>query len=212
MPDGGHGRQQQRGDADEEHPAPAAVMDQRTHHAAVEFREEILGVFGWPRCSWLSLGGVPSVSFEYFFAPAQDADRGPRRDDEGDQQRPEHRRARTDRDRPHVGPHQAADEGHRQHRGDHREGGEDGGIADFTDGLDRDGGPVAALVLRQVEMPDDVFHHHDGVIHQDADAEDQREERDAVEGETIEIENQQGERQRGRNGDRDDADSRASRA
>ena len=43
------------------------------------------------------------------------------------------------------------------------------------------------MVTRQVEMSDDVFHHHDGVIDEDADAEDQREKGDAIERETIQV-------------------------
>ena len=86
------------------------------------------------------------------------------------------------------------------------------GIADFAHRFDGDGGPVAALVLRQMKMPDDVFHHHDGVIHQDADGEDQREERDAVQREAVEVEDQQRERQRGRDGDGRRCPIRASRA
>jgi hypothetical protein len=137
--------------------------------------------------------------------PTKNANRSPWRDDERDEQRPKHRRAGTNRDRPHVRPHEAAHEGHRQHGGDHGEGGEDGGIADFAHGFHGDGRPVAAFVLRQMEVPDDVFDHHDGVIHEDADAEDEREERDAVQREAVEVKNEQRERQRGRNGDRDDA-------
>ena len=38
------------------------------------------------------------------------------------------------------------------------------------------------VVLGQLEMAVDVLHHHDRVVHQDADAEDQGEQRDAVEG------------------------------
>ena len=74
-----------------------------------------------------------------FFAPAQDSDRSPRRDDERDRQRPAHRRACADRDRPHVWPHQSADERHRQHRRDDGEGGENGRVADFAHRFDRDG-------------------------------------------------------------------------
>ena len=40
--------------------------------------------------------------------------------------------------RAHVGAHQPADERHRQHRGDDREGGKDGWIADFVHGFDGD--------------------------------------------------------------------------
>ena len=59
--------------------------------------------------------------------------REPRRDDEGDRQRQQHAHARVDRDRAHVRPHQAGDEGHRQQRGDHRQRREDGRAADFVD-------------------------------------------------------------------------------
>ncbi len=137
-------------------------------------------------------------------APFQNPNRRPRRHDERDGQREEHRRAGANGNRPHVGAHQPADKRHRQHCRDHGEGGEDGGIADFVHGLDGDGGPRAAFVLRQVEMADDVFHHHDGVVHQDADGEDQREERDAVERVAVEIEDQQRQRQRAGNGDAND--------
>ena len=54
-------------------------------------------------------------------------------------------------------------------------------------------------------MADDIFHHHDRVIDQDADGKDEREKRDAIEGETEKIKNQQGKRERGRNGERDDS-------
>jgi hypothetical protein len=61
-------------------------------------------------------------------------------------------------------------------------------IAHLAHRLDRDLRPVAAPVLRQVKVPDDVLHHHDRVIHQDADAEDQREQRDAVQRESVQVE------------------------
>ena len=54
-------------------------------------------------------------------------------------------------------------------------------------------------------MPNNVFHHDDGVIDKDADAEDEREERDAIQREAVEVKNEQRKRQRGRNGHRDDA-------
>ena len=54
-------------------------------------------------------------------------------------------------------------------------------------------------------MTHDVFHHDDRIIHQDANAEDQREEGDAVQREAIEVKNEQGQRERGRNGHGHDA-------
>ena len=179
-----------------------ALRDQRPHDAPVEPGEEILLVL--EVAVRRRRRAVPSVSREYFLPQ-----RKMRIDAHGVTmnaiaQREEHRRARADRDRPHVRPHQPAHERHRQHRGDHGERGEDGRVADFAHRFDRDRGPVAASVLRQMKMADDVLDHHDGVIHQDADGEDQREERDAVEREAVEVEDQQRERERGRDGERDD--------
>src|SRR3569623_406107 len=59
--------------------------------------------------------------------------REPRRDDEGDGERDEHAHARVDGDGAHVRTHQSRDEGHRQQRGDHGEGREDGGTANLVD-------------------------------------------------------------------------------
>ena len=50
-------------------------------------------------------------------------------------------------------------------------------------------------------MPHDVLHHHDRIVHEDADGEDQREERDAVERVAVEKEHEQRQRQRDRNRD-----------
>ena len=47
-------------------------------------------------------------------------------------------------------------------------------------------------------MADDILHHDDGVVHEDADRKDQREERDAVEGVAVEIEDQQRQAERHR--------------
>jgi hypothetical protein len=51
------------------------------------------------------------------------------------------------------------------------------GLPHLVDCLDGDDRPVAALVLRQMKMPHDVLNHHNGVIDQDADGENQSEER-----------------------------------
>ncbi len=63
-----------------------------------------------------------------------------------------------------------------------------------------------------MKMADDVFHHHDRVIDEDADGEDEREERDAIQREAEQVENEQRERERGRNGDARRCPIRASRA
>ena len=187
-----------------ETPSATAMWNQRPHDAAVEPREEILVVLEVAGCDLP--GPRARRQLREYFPPhrrMRTAAHGVTMN--AMSQRPEHRRAGADRDRPHVGPHQAADERHRQHGGDDGEGGEDRGIADFAHRLDGDGGPAAAPVLRQVKVPHDVLDDHDGVVHEDADAEDEREERDAVQREAVEIEDQQREREGGRNGHRDDA-------
>ena len=63
---------------------------------------------------------------------------------------------------------------------------------------------VRPWLLRQMKMADDVLDHHNGVVHQDADGEDQREERDAVQRVAVEVKHQQRQRERGGNGDGDD--------
>ena len=183
-----------------------ALGNHRLHETAVELGEEILGMLGMQmRLAGLGGAGRAFGQAGIFFAPAQNPNARPGRDDERDEQGPKHRRAGTDRNRPHVRPHQSADKRHRQHRRNHRERGEDGGIADFAHGLDGDGGPVAALVLRQMKMADDVLDHDDGVVHQNADGEDQREERDAIQREAVEVKHQQRERERRGNRHADDA-------
>jgi len=53
-------------------------------------------------------------------------------------------------------------------------------------------------------VADDVFDDDDGVVHQDADGEDQREERDAVERVTVEVEHEECEREGRGDGEEDD--------
>ena len=134
----------------------------------------------------------------------QNPHRRPRRDDEGNEEREDHRRPRADRDRSHVGSHESADEGEWQDRRDHRPGREHGGIADLTHCLDRDGMGRVAAVFREPVMTHDVLHHDDGVVDENPDREDQGEESDAVQGEAVEIKDQQGQRQGRGNGDGDD--------
>ena len=52
-----------------------------------------------------------------------------------------------------------------------------------------------------MKVPNNVFHHHDRIIHENADREDQSEQRDPVQREPPEVKNQQRQRQRRRNGD-----------
>ena len=52
-------------------------------------------------------------------------------------------------------------------------------------------------------MPDDILNDNNGVIHQDADGENQREERDSIQSVAMEVKDQQRQRQGGRDGDGD---------
>ena len=115
-----------------------------------------------------------------------------------------HRRAGPDRNRPHVGPHQPAHESHRQDRRDHRQRGQNGGIAHFVHGLDGHVEWRPFAVGRHAPVAHDVLHHHDGVVHQDADGKNQREQRDAVQRVAVKIENRQRQGQSHRNGDEHD--------
>ena len=88
--------------------------------------------------------------------------------------------------------------------------GENGRVADFVDGLDRDVVRRAAAIARHAPVARNVLHHHDGVVHQDSDGKDQREQRDAVEGVSVEVED--GERQGERHGNREEHDQRFAKA
>jgi hypothetical protein len=120
--------------------------------------------------------------------------RQPRRDGERDGQRQQHAHARVDRDRAHVGAHEAAHERHRQERGDDGQRREDRRSADFVDraGNDR----RERLVRREYVVAVDVLDHDDRVVDQDADGEDEREQRHAVEREAPRPGGEQRDRQR----------------
>ena len=129
---------------------------------------------------------------------------GPRRDHESNQQREEHGCRGAYGDGAHVRPHQAADKGHWQNCRDHCEGGQDGRVAYFGDRFHRDFAHRPAVALREAEVPHHVLDDDDGVVHKDADAEDQGEECDAIDGVTEEVEYRHGERERHWNGEQDD--------
>ena len=134
----------------------------------------------------------------------QQPQRRPRRHHEGHDQREQHRRRCTHRNRPHVRTHQATHEGHRQNGGNHGEGREDGGIADFVHRFDRYIGQRTTFARWQAEVPHHVFDHDNRIVHQDADGEDQREERDPVQRVAEDVEDEQGQRQGDGNGDQHD--------
>ena len=189
------------------------MADERSHDPAIKAREKILLVLDTRMLAAAPRGGSSVCEKPPFtVAPAENADRSPRGDDEGDGQREEHRGARANGNGTHVWSHQAADKGHRQHRRNDRERGKDGRIADFVHRFHGDDRPASSPVLRQMKMPHDVLDDDDGVIHQNADGEDEREERDPIERETVEVKDQQRQRERGGDGDRNDQPTRASPA
>ena len=177
-----HGGQQQDGHAAEKYRTHPATRNQRSHDAPIEAREEIL---------------FAMVVMRRRF---QDPHRRPRCDHEGHDEGENHCRRRADRNRAHVRAHQAADEGHGQNGRHHGECGQDGGVAHLVHGTQCHGGKSAGPAWAQSRVPHDVLHHHDRVVHENADREDQREERDAVEGVAVEKEHEQRQRQRDRNG------------
>ncbi len=113
---------------------------------------------------------------------------------EGHHQRDQHAHGGIDRDRAHVRPHQAGDEGHRQQCRDDGEGCQDGRTADLIHRARHQLQQPLARPQRHVSM--DVLDHDDGVVHQDADGEDQREQRHAIEREAVGPGCEQRERQR----------------
>ncbi len=113
--------------------------------------------------------------------PTQQLQGQPWRHRQRHRQRKQHADRGIDRNRPHVRPHQSTHEGHRQQGRNHREGGQDGRSANLIDGRrNRLGQRLSA----QAHVPMDVLDHHDRVIDQDADREDQSEQRHPIDGES----------------------------
>ena len=167
--EGAH-NEEHRPHAQLEHARLATVADHRHQDATVETFQPlgfaVLALFG---------------GFQVMHGRAEPAvNRQPGREHEGREQRDAHRHRTEHRDRQHVGPHHAADKAHRQQRTDHRAGRQDGRVAHLAHRIDR--GRHVGLVGFQ-PTPVDVLHHHDGIVHQDAYREDQREQRDPVDGE-----------------------------
>ena len=138
---------------------------------------------------------------ERFVMCTRKAQYQPGRDDERHGQRDQHAHAGVDRDRAHIRSHQPADEGHWQQRGNHREGGEYGRAAHFVHRFRNDF--RQRLMACQCAAAMDVLHHHDGIIDQNADGENQREQRHAIQRESIRPGGEQGRRQRQQHGDAD---------
>ena len=126
---------------------------------------------------------------------ARKADHQPRCDHDCDEERKDHRGGGIDRDRRHVGAHQARDEQHRQQRRDHSHGGHDRGIAHFGNCFD--GGFSARALVWHGPVPRDILDHHDRIIDQDADREDQRKQADPVDCVTHQVRGEHGQQDRG---------------
>ena len=106
----------------------------------------------------------------------------PRCHDKGYSQRQQHAHACIDWNWAHVRPHQTRHKRHGQQSGNHSESGQDGGRAHFVHSARNDLGQC--FVWEQGLVAVDVLHHHDSVVHQDADGENQRKQGHAVERET----------------------------
>ncbi len=121
----------------------------------------------------------------------------PGRDDDRDEEAEQHRRRGIDRDRGHVRPHEPGDEEHRQESGDDRQGGDDRGIAHFGHGPDRH--PDRVRLRLHPPVAGDVLDEDDGVVDENTDREDEREQTDPVDRVAEHPGGEEGEE----NGDRD---------
>ncbi len=93
--------------------------------------------------------------------------------------REDHRGARSDRNRAHVWAHQTTHKGHGQNRGNHREGCQDGRVAYFIHSLNRHL-ERHGCGFRHPPVPYNVLDHHDRIVNENPDREDECEERDSI--------------------------------
>ncbi|GBD41362.1 hypothetical protein HRbin39_00743 [bacterium HR39] len=104
----------------------------------------------------------------------------PGRDDHRHEEAEQHGGGSVDRDGLHVGAHQPGHEEHGQQRRHHGERGDDGGIAHLRHRPHGDLHGIAARLHAPVAR--DVLDEDDGVVDEDADREDQREQAHPVDG------------------------------
>src|SRR5690606_21583556 len=169
----GHGQHDQTGDAGEQqHPlfTGLGAFNKWTQQAVKEIVQLALLRVVFTAMIAMFHGVVLAV---------QQFVRQPGRYHEGDHQRNQHAGGGVDRNRAHIGAHQAGDERHGHQGRNDGEGGQNGWAAHF---IDRHRNNFQQFFLTQVHVPVDVFHHHNGVVDQNADGENQREQRYAVEG------------------------------
>ena len=102
----------------------------------------------------------------------------PRCHGEGNSQGNRHAQAGVDRDGAHIWAHQTRYKRHGQQCSNHRQCRQNGRSAYFIDGTGNDF--FQRNIGRQLLVAVDVFHHHNGVVHQYADGENKREQRHAI--------------------------------
>ena len=168
--DQAHHRQEHRDYQQPRHPqekeaAQTAVIEERRHGAVVD------PVYpGLLQDKGLFLFAV--VALEEVIG-------GPGRHGEGDGQAHEHGQGHVQGHGRHVGAHHAGDEVQGDKADDYREGGQDGGSPDL---VHRHQGGLQGRMLPELEVAVDVLHVDDGVIHQQAQGQDQGKEGHPVDG------------------------------
>ncbi len=153
-------REKDQEHAAEKHPTQSTILDQRHENRAVKASEHLylmmLLVFR---------------TLQIFNRRAQ-LKREPRRKHERGEQRKHHRHAAEHRNRHHVWPHHAAHRRHRQQSRDDRERCENGRVTHLRHRVDGRRDIDAAFFQ---PTPIDIFNHHDRIIDQNTDRENQRE-------------------------------------
>ncbi len=127
--------------------------------------------------------------------------RQPWGDDKSHHQRDQHTGRGVDRNRAHIRAHQAGHKRHRHQRGDDGEGRQNGRATDFINGYRNH---FQQFLAAHMQVTVDVFHHHDGVVDQNTNGENQREQRYTVEGKAPHPAGKQGDRQGNKNCTADD--------
>ena len=163
----------QPADGEQEHHRQLPRTQQRGHQRIEELvKPRTLDRFQIVRVIMMSLGRsiAGELAFEYM-------ERQPWRDGEGHHHAHQHGHGNVQGHGPHVRSHHSGDEEHGEERHDDGQGRDDERGANFGDGF-HDDSPRGAL--SQQEMPGDIFHIHDRIIHEQTQRQDQGEQRDPV--------------------------------
>ena len=153
----------------QEHPGPRLGFQQRSGDSGEERPKAPAGM--------ATIGVV--MGMRAHVCLARNLDHQPGCDDHRHEEGKDHRRRGIRRDRRHVRAHQARDEQHWQQRRNNSQRGDNGRIADLCHCIH--GRLGAGTTVLHPPVPGDVFDDHDGVIDQNPDGKDQREQRHAVE-------------------------------